>query len=243
LRTSSFKPGIFDPFLQSIAETRKKGPLTLQDLSGSLLHTRLSPMILSTEGGIKALVLLRHLRNPAELQQMVENAGVDGVTFLDLKQSAQDVLDGYREETMRWVAIGAALALGMLVVSLRSLRGVFAVASPVFLTVLVTMAAIAQIAGNLSIFHLLGLLMVAGLGIDYAVFLRQSSQQYSDSAERSAAVRAVTLCAVTSFSVFALLATAAVPVLSQIGLTIAIGTALALVMGLVFTAPESARTL
>jgi predicted exporter len=141
------------------------------------------------------------------------------------------------------MAIGAALALGMLVVSLRSLRGVFAVASPVFLTVLVTMAAIAQIAGNLSIFHLLGLLMVAGLGIDYAVFLRQSSQQYSDSAERSAAVRAVTLCAVTSFSVFALLATAAVPVLSQIGLTIAIGTALALVMGLVFTAPESARTL
>lgn len=243
LQGLSFKEGSFDPFLQSIAELRQVGPLTLPALSGSLLDTRLSPMILEAKDGIKALVLLRRLRNPAELREMVETSGVEGVRLLDLKQSAQDLMDGYREETLRWVAVGAALAFAMLAITLRSIHGIIAVAVPVFLSVLITTAAVAQISGSLSIFHLLGLLMVAGLGIDYAVFLRRTSEQFGDPDETSAAIRAVTLCAVTSFSVFALLATAAVPVLSQIGLTVAIGTVLSLLLGLVFTSPGRGRNL
>lgn len=243
LKEMPFKAGTFDPFLQAIDTLRQDGPLTMAGLAGSPLAGRLSPMILRSENEIKVLVLLRRLRNPAELRDVIENSGGDGVRFLDLKQSAQDLMDGYRAETLRWVTLGAALALGMLVVTLRSARGVFAVAIPVFLSVLVTMAAVAQIAGSLSIFHLLGLMMVAGLGIDYAVFLRRAGEQISDPAETSAAVRAVTLCAVTSFSVFTLLATAAVPVLSQIGMTVAIGTAASLLLGLIFTAPARGRTL
>jgi predicted exporter len=243
LKGMPFKAGTFDPFLQSVAMLRQEGPLTMIGLKGSLLAERLSPMILRSENGIKALVLLRRLRKPAELRGVVEKSGGDGVRFLDLKQSAQDLMDGYRAETLRWVALGAALAFGMLVLTLRSMRGVVAVAVPVSLSVLVTMTAIAEIAGGLSIFHLLGLLMVAGLGIDYAVFLWRAGEQVFDPVETNAAVRAVALCAVTSFSVFTLLATAAVPVLSQIGMTVAIGTALSLLLGLVFTSPGRGRTL
>jgi len=243
LKDMPFKAGTFDPFLESVATLRREGPLTMTALAGSPLYGRLSPMILETENEIKALVLLRRLRNPAELRGVIEDSGVQGVRYLDLKQSVQDLIDGYRVETLRWVALGAALAFAMLVVTLRSVRGVFAVAVPVFLSVLVTMAAVAEIAGSLSIFHLLGLLIVAGLGIDYAVFLRRTSERLPDPAETSAAVRAVTLCALTSFSVFALLATAAVPLLSQIGLTVAIGTAMSLLLGLVFTSPGRGRTL
>lgn len=239
----SFKKGSFDPFLQSMAALRQEGPLTVSALSGSPLAMRLSPMILESKDGIKALVLLRHLRDPAELREMIAAAGVEGVRLLDIKHSAQELMDGYREETLRWIAVGAALAFAMLVITLRSVRGVVAVAVPVFLSVLITLAAVAQVSGSLSIFHLLGLLMVAGLGIDYAVFLRRASEQFGDPAETGAAIRAVTLCAVTSFSVFALLATAAVPVLSQIGLTVAIGTVLSLLLGLVFTSPGRGRSL
>jgi predicted exporter len=106
------------------------------------------------------------------------------------------------------------------------------VAAPVVLSVLVTTAVMAQVAGGLSIFHLLGLLMVAGLGIDYAVFLQEKEGE---------GVRAVALCAATSIAVFALLATASVPILSQIGWTVAVGSLLSFALGLVFAAPTAER--
>jgi len=242
LKGIPFKAGTFDPFLGAIARVRQEGPIGLDDLTRSPLSGRLNSMMLDTRDGMKALVLLRGLRNPAELRKMIEMSGNEGVRYLDLKESAQRLMDGYRAETLRWVAIGAALAFGLLVATLRSVRGVAAVALPVGLSVLVTTAVMAQLAGSLSIFHLLGLLMVAGLGIDYAVFLRHGGNRGDEDAETGDAVRAVTLCAVTSFSVFALLATASVPILSQIGCTVAVGSALSYLFGLAFTAPGRSRT-
>jgi predicted exporter len=54
-------------------------------------------------------------------------------------------------------------------------------------------------------------------------------------------VRAVALCAATSIAVFALLATASVPILSQIGWTVAVGSLLSFALGLVFAAPTAER--
>lgn len=234
-----FRAGTFEPFLDAIAALRGKGPLTIGELSDTPLGARLAPLLLQAADGAKALILLRGLRNPAELRKTVETQGIDGVRYLDLKQSAQMLMDDYRDQTLRWVALGGSLAILLLAIMLRSLRGVAAVAVPVALSAIVTAAIFAPLAGGLSIFHLLGLLIVAGLGVDYAVFLRDAAAAGVDPADRSDSVRAVVLCATTSFSVFALLATASAPLLSQIGSTVAVGVVLALAFALVFTAPRT----
>jgi predicted exporter len=227
-----FKPDAFEPFLQALAAARAGPPLSPSDFPEATLRARLEPLLVQAEDGIKALILLRGLRNPAELQRAVEETGTTGVRYLDIKQAAQDLMDDYRDETLRWVSVGGALALALLIATLRATRAVAMVAAPVVLSVLITTAVMAQVAGGLSIFHLLGLLMVAGLGIDYAVFLQEKEGE---------GVRAVALCAATSIAVFALLATASVPILSQIGWTVAIGSLLSFALGLVFAAPTAER--
>jgi predicted exporter len=161
------------------------------------------------------------------------------VDYLDVKEAAQTLLDGYRRETLRWVALGAALAFGLVVIAVRSVRGVAAVAGTVVLSVLITTGVLALLAGGLSIFHLLGLLMVAGLGIDYAIFLGHGADAADGSGD---ALRAVTLCAATSVAVFALLATAAIPILAQIGQTVALGAALSWLLAVLFSPSARSRT-
>jgi predicted exporter len=76
--------------------------------------------------------------------------------------------------------------------------------------------------------------MVGGLSVDYAVFLREDDA-------RGTGLRGVALCFGTDLAGFALLATAAVPVLSQIGSTVAVGCTLSFLFGLAFTAPRAGR--
>jgi predicted exporter len=234
-----FRPGTFEPFLADMRNAREAGPIGLSDLAGSPLAARLDPLILDADGDAKALILLRGLRKPAELRSMIADSDIAGVHYLDIKEAAQNLLDGYRRETLRWVALGALLAFGLVVAAVRSVRGVAAVTGTVALSVLIAAAVLVLTAGGLSIFHLLGLLMVVGLGIDYAIFLGGADES---PAETSDALRAVTLCAATSVAVFALLATAAIPILSQIGLTVAMGSVLSWLLAILFAAPGLERT-
>lgn len=237
-----FAEGFFDPFLQDIATARQTGPIGPGDIVDDALRARLETLLLTSDRGIQALILLRGVRNSAEFQGALRNAGFDDVRYLDLKQTAEEVMAGYRDETLRWVALGGGLALLMLAVVLRSFRAVTEVLAPVLLSVTLTAVAMVYIAGGLTVFHLVALLMVAGLGIDYAVFLRHGRDaDGTDPIERGDTVRAVILCAATSIAVFTLLATAAVPILSQIGWTVAIGSAVSLLLCLIFTGrPERA---
>ncbi|MGH6621779.1 MAG: MMPL family transporter [Alphaproteobacteria bacterium] len=233
-----FKAGTFEPFLQALAAARGAPPVGPPDMREPALRARLDSLLLRSEDGVKALILLRGLRNPGELRQTVEDTGITGVRYLDLKQSAQTLMNGYRDETLRWISLGAALALALLAATLRSARAVFAVTTPVVLSVAMTAAAMALIGDGLTIFHLLGLLMVAGFGVDYAVFLRKPDGRAEDHEDEAGAVA---LCTATTFLAFALLATAAVPILAQIGGTVAVGTVFSFLLSLAFSAPRPGR--
>ncbi len=237
-----FEEGFFEPFLKAIAEARQTGPIGPGDIADDLLRARIETLLLPSDQGTQALILLRGVRNSDEFRGVLRNAGFENVRYLDLKQTAEEVMAGYRDETLRWVALGGGLALLLLAAVLRSLRAVVEVLAPVLLSVTLTAVAMMYIAGGLTVFHLVALLMVAGLGIDYGVFLRHGHEvDGTDPAARGDTVRAVMLCAATSIAVFTLLATAAVPILSQIGWTVAIGSAVSLLLCLIFTGrPEKA---
>jgi hypothetical protein len=82
-------------------------------------------------------------------------------------------------------------------------------------------AAILLVAGpKLTLFHLVALLLVAGVGSNYALFFeRETPDEY----ERQRTVFAVAFCAATTALAFGLLAWSQVPVLKMIGATAAIG--------------------
>ena len=89
---------------------------------------------------------------------------------------------------------------------------------------------------SMTVFHLIALILAAGLGLDYALFFELPA---ADRHEQVRTFHAVLACTATTFLVFALLACSSLPVLRGIGLTVAIGVAGNFVLALLISRPQS----
>ena len=102
---------------------------------------------------------------------------------------------------------------------------------PVAAAVLMVCAILLVLGQALSLFHLVALLLVAGLGVGYGLFF---NSRHADTDEWRRTVLSVLLCSGTTISVFGVLALSRIPVLSAIGTTVALGSALCLVLAAAF---------
>jgi predicted exporter len=247
-----FEAGTFAPFVDDLAAAKRAGPVAPDDLDHPALRSRVANLLVGTEDGARGFAFIRGLRDPERLDAALAATQVPGVRLLDLKEETEALLRGYRTETLTWIALGGVLAALALLLGLRKPRAVALVAGAVGVSVVTTAAVLVLAGTTLTVFHLLGLMVVAGLGLDYAIFLREAAEaEYPREADTSAhgaddgldARRSVVVCAITSTAVFAILAGAEFPMLAQLGTTVAIGAALSLVFGLVFTGRESGMVL
>jgi predicted exporter len=92
---------------------------------------------------------------------------------------------------------------------------------PVIAAVLLTVAALLLIGQSLTLFHLVTLLLVAGVGINYALFFGQPA---ADAVERAATLRSIAVAGLATLCASLALATTDTAVLRAIGLTMLIGT-------------------
>jgi predicted exporter len=120
-------------------------------------------------------------------------------------------------------------------VALRSALRVGRVLAPMALTTALIVAILHACGVSLSLFHLIALVLAAGLGLDYALFFEHAAD---DAAEQRRTLHAVIVCSLSTFMVFALLALSELPVLRAIGVTVAIGIGCNFVLALVLTRPR-----
>nr|WP_242480763.1 MMPL family transporter [Rhodovibrio sodomensis] len=239
-----FEPGTFQPFVEDLTAAKQAGPVLPGELQHPALRSRVANLLVDTDDGARGFAFIRGLRDPGQLEQALADTDVPGVRLLDLKAETEALLRDYRTETLTWIALGGVLAALALLVGLRRARPVMLVSGAVVVSVLTTAGVLVLLGTSLTVFHLLGLMVVAGLGLDYAIFLREAaeSERPRDAAKPDDgdthgrdARRSVAICAVTSTAVFAILGGAEFPMLAQLGTTVAIGAALSLLFGLIFT--------
>ena len=115
----------------------------------------------------------------------------------------------------------AALLLTVTVwIALRQPRRVLRVLLPMALTTLLILAVLRGLGVELNLFHLIALILAAGLGLDYALFFDHAG---ADRADQLRTLHALIVCSLMTLLVFALLALSSIPVLRAIGSTVAIG--------------------
>ena len=90
----------------------------------------------------------------------------------------------------------------------------------------------------MTLFHLVALILGAGLGLDYALFFEHASR---DRDEQRRTLHAVLVCTISTLLVFALLAMSPLPVLRAIGVTVSLGVILNFVLALLLTRPASSH--
>jgi predicted exporter len=174
-------------------------------------------LLLQRTGHATALVSLTGLRDPAAVARI---AAAHGAQLLDLKQASESLVVEYRQRVLFALAAAALLLVLTVWLALRVPRRVLRVLAPMALTTLLILAVLRGFGVELTLFHLVALILAAGLGLDYALFFEHAGD---DRAEQLRTLHAVIVCSLTTLLVFALLALSSIPVLRAIGSTVAIG--------------------
>ncbi len=162
---------------------------------------------------------------------------VDGVSLIDLA-NVQALVADYRARAA-WAALaGGMLIVLILAVQLRNLRATARIAASVAVSMAITAAVLILIEGGLTLFHLVALLLAAGIGTNYALFIGMPRDpRDKPTADALPVTLSVMLAAGTTLIAFATLAMSSTPVLHMIGVTVAIGATVALVVSMAL-APE-----
>jgi len=221
-----FRGKVFEPFLADAAAARSAPPIGRSGMQGTRLALRVDSLLARRADGWAAMLPLRNVADAAGIaRDLTAPPGAQAV-LLDLKRESEQLYHSYRAQALAYSLLGAAAIGALLLASLRSLRSFFAVTAPLVAAVLVTTGALALAGESLSIFHLVGLLLVVAIGSNYSLlFDRQASSQ----SDRSRTLVSLLLANATTVIGFGLLALSRVPVLHDIGVTVGLGTVLALV--------------
>jgi predicted exporter len=220
MQGSPFRAGAFDPFLRDVAAARDAPPLTARDLAGTALGLRLRSLLDHDAEGAYAVVPLRGLRNPEAVAARVRALQDPAVAWLDLRAESASMLAGYRQQALVSTAAGVTLIGLVLALGLRSVPRALAVLAPVVAATVLT--AMLLVAANvaLTIFHLVALLLVVGIGVNYALFAERLLRQAS---EAPRVLRTLLVVSATTLCAFATLAVSSIPVLRALGLTVCVG--------------------
>src|SRR5262245_12046831 len=217
---SPFKPDLFEPFLRDVAAARAAPPLARSRLAGTAFGLKTDALLVHRDGLWYALLPVRGVADPAALASRIAAAGPPGAAVLDIRTESTRLVASYRERALALWGVGLAIIVALLAFHLRSGLRVVRVLAPIAAAVAAAAAILLATGTKLTLFHLVALLLVVGVGSNYALFFEREPP---DEGERRHTVFAVAFCAATTALAFGLLAWSQVPVLGMIGATAAIG--------------------
>jgi predicted exporter len=173
-----------------------------------------------------------HPRDPATLIRLV-----------DIKSETQNLYAGYLSVAVKMAGLGALGIVALLAIALRSAARLFRVLFPLTLAVAFVTAGHVITGNTMNLFHLVGLLLIVGVGSNYALFFDRRARGLEDDrvepvtdddARMLTSLVVANLTAVIGFGVLAL---SSIGVLNAIGTTVAPGAFLALCLSAVFARP------
>jgi len=238
LAGTPFKQGAFAPFEKAVARARTLAPLLLRDLEGTSLGLRVRSALLTVDGGWVALITLAGVKDAQALRSRLSRHRNQGLIYLDLKRDTRRLMADFREHAstrVLWSVLAIALVLWL---GLRSARRTLTVLLPGFIAVIIDVAILRLTGELLSLFHLVSLLLVVGISIDYGLFFSRGD---ADAGMRGRTFHGLTVCVLSTVSVFGILATSRLPVLNAIGTTVAVGVALSFLAAMLLARPAPAR--
>jgi predicted exporter len=211
-----FRRGAFRPFAEALEQSPP--PLTLADLQQSPLAELLAPFVFALGDELAVVTYLRGLRSPEAVRSAL--ADLDGVHLLDQRGFVNEIYGEFRQTTLRQMLVGALFVVLLLVVRYRAWRPVVASFLPSAVVVLLLLETFALAGVEANLLHVMSLIMVMGMGVDYGIFLVDSTQR--GEALGSTMLSLLLSCLTTVF-VFGTLTLSSQPSLRAIGVTTGLG--------------------
>jgi predicted exporter len=207
------------PFVDDVQASRNLTPLRAADLADGLVGTRVAMLLSPLGERWLGLVPLSGVDDGPGIEALATVAGRHGMAYMDLREGTAGLLSGFFDETLEKLLVAAAVIVLALALALRSPARLARVLLPIGIALVITFLLVLLVHGSANLFHLVSLLLVAGLAIDYSLFLSRPAA----AADRRRTLFSVSVGAGSSFAMFAMLALSAIPALNAIGFTVATG--------------------
>ena len=214
-----FRKDLFAPFVDDVETARTAPLLTPEVFSSSPLGQRLAAMLAHREDHWVGLSTLSGVHDANAVAAAVASSGVNA-RLLDLKDASESLVAEYRTRILHAVLAATALLFVTITLALRSIRRAWHVLAPMTLATFLVLAVERALGIPISLFHLVALILAAGLGLHYALFFERDT---GDPAEQRRTLHATVVCVIAALLVFGMLAWSSIPVLRAIGLTVALG--------------------
>ena len=163
---------------------------------------------------------LRGGRRDAAGASRVADVG-DGVALVDLHRASTALFADLRMRTLAAVGAGLVVVYALLAAGLRAPSRAAVAMLPALVGASWAALAVAAFAGGLSIFHLIALLLVVGIGVNYGLFAQSAVGR---GVSQGALVRTLVVVGATTCFAFGVLAMSSIPVLRAVGFTVLVGT-------------------
>ena len=232
LQDMPFQAGLFAPFLTKIEQARAAPALARDAAAGTAFAIKLDGLLTRHGNDVRALLPLRGLKDELRLRAEITKLQEPRVTLIDLKRESDQLYGGYRQQALRNTLLGTLAISALLLVTLRSPTRAYRVVAPLAAAVIVTTAILLATGHGLSIFHLVALLLVIGVGSNYALFFDRDNFARG-TPERTLA--SLVLCNICTIIGFGALGFSSTPVLAAIGSTVGYGALLSLLFAAILT--------
>jgi len=215
-----YKSGTFEPFIEAVEESRTLPALKPEQTAETLLGLKVASLLHRSDDGWQLLIPLAGVADPQRLERTFNTDPRSQVRYVDLRTLTQGFISKFRNQALNRLGWGVLLMIAVLALALRSAQQVARTLLPVIIAVILDMALLLALGQRLSLFHLVSLLVVVGISLDYSLFINRPR---TTTQELGLTLHALTICFFSTAAVFGLLALSNIPVLKAIGSTVVIG--------------------
>jgi predicted exporter len=233
----SARIGLRDDVVESLRTSAKSGaqtpPLLVDDMLSSPLAPLASSLFLgSVDGGVASVVTLAGVADPALVADML--AGLEQITFVDSVAEISQELGLYADNAVRGLVIALSLISLLMTLRFGIVEGALTILVPL-VAFGITILALWMMNEPVNLFHIVGLALVLGMGMDYTLFLKAGGTSPHT-------MLAVLLAAITTQCAFGLLGFSDVRALRSFGWTVALGTLVTFILAPMACRPRPSAT-
>ena len=231
-----FRKNTFDPFIKDVKTAKEMQPVAPLNLKDTAIGAKLNPLLFEFDGEAAGVILLHGITDDAKIKSFADQN--EGLYYMHLKTASTNLV-ARSVDRVGLSMIGCILVIYLsLAIAFKNLTRPLKIMVPT-LSAAVIAAAILVLSGNpLSIFHLISLLLVVGLGLDYALFFNRLP---GNNSEWDTTFKSLWVCAITTILVFGILIFSQTPPLEAIGKTVGLGALISIIFAAMWAATPDTK--
>lgn len=225
-----FKKNFFTPFVEDVTASKDLKPISVEEFKKTPLAKHIQQDLFFKDNNWVSIIRLSGISNETALLNWVDAHAELKPHYLNLRQASSSLMADYQQTALTRLLIGS-LIIGFILLLVRPLKRMGSILLPVALAVLFSISIQVLLGTQLNLFHILALLLIVGIGLDYSLFFDRSWHSLEDYQHR---LHGIFISASSTLITFGILGFSDIPVLSALGQTVTYGVLGCFVLTLMF---------